>query len=172
MEVKLVTQPMSVEEQRTYRGSTASLRTTCASNSRQRKFAGVDVMARCEGLPKHYKDRVSRWGAGVGFRPNTSTMGPTWTLSFVKTSLTAQLSGAPTGDLTPTRWPFCAPSANPLRANATSPRPRLSVLSPCWVSTVTLGSSLLPCSCSVSIGSAVSAPWYLCLWSPACPAFC
>ena len=36
-----------------------------------------------------------------GFRPNSSTMGPTSTLSFVKTSLTAQLSGAPTGDLTP-----------------------------------------------------------------------
>ena len=52
--------------------------------------------------------------------------GPIWTLSFVKTSLTAQLSGAPTGDLIPTRWPFCAPSANPLRANATSLRPRLS----------------------------------------------
>ena len=41
-------------------------------------------------------------------------------------SSTVQSSGAPTGDLIPTRWPFCAPSANPLRANATSLRPRLS----------------------------------------------
>ena len=37
-----------------------------------------------------------------------------------------QSSGAPTGDLTPTRWPFCALSANPLRANATPLRPRSS----------------------------------------------
>ena len=141
----------------------------------------------------------------LGSRPNISTTRPIWTLSFAKTSLTAQSSGAPTGDLIPTRWPFCAPSANPLRANATSLRPRLSFTgctpasllrsgdeqrvrfapagqrlllwwtwiwlpSPCWGSTVAPGSPLLPCSCSVSIGSAVSAPWYLCLRSPACSA--
>ena len=58
-------------------------------------------------------------------RPNFCTMGPTWTLFFAKTSLTPQLSGAPTGDLILTRWPFCAPSANLLRANATSLRPEV-----------------------------------------------
>ena len=61
-----------------------------------------------------------------GSRPNFSTMDPTWTLFSAKTSLTPQLSGAPTGDLIRTRWPFCALSANPLRANATSLRQRLS----------------------------------------------
>ena len=39
--------------------------------------------------------------------------GPTWLLSFARTSPTPQSSGAPTGDLTPTRCPFCALSANP-----------------------------------------------------------
>ena len=61
-----------------------------------------------------------------GSRPNLSTMAPTWPPFFAKTSLIPQSSGAPTGDLTPTRWPFCALSANPLRANATSLRLRLS----------------------------------------------
>ena len=50
-----------------------------------------------------------------GSRPNFSTMDPTWPLFSAKTSHIPQLSGAPTGDLTPTRWPFCALSANPLR---------------------------------------------------------
>ena len=63
--------------------------------------------------------------AGVDYT-QSRVMGPTWPLFSAKTSLIPQLSGAPTGDLTPTRWPFCALSAYPLRANATLLRLRLS----------------------------------------------
>ena len=93
----------------------------------------------------------------------------------------SQLSGAPTGDLTPIRWPFCALSANPLRANANIAsaevvfhRLHSSITLEIWRRDCTSGSCLLAGDCSPGRpGPGYLAPCRglcLCAWfSARCP---